>query len=684
MPTTPAVPGPAARLLLWAGVALAALGVVLERMWTHWVMVRSVEHAKLAALALLFALPLVLWRRLPWATVVAALFVAAAVWFTGPLPMLACVLLLAAAFALGSTLVDEATPARGAVAVVIGLGLLAAAVGWTLPLPVHLRAVYAAVLLALCAWRWRALHAAMRAALAGPHAALELNSWAALFAALVVGLATTGAWLPSVQFDDLALHLSLPRQLLEDGVYRLDPRTSVWALTAWTGDVLQGIAQVLAGGEARGALDLAWLALSLRLLWSLAESLGLDARLRWLCLAVFASQPLLACLLGGAQTEGPTTAVLFALALVVQRGPAEPHAAMLRTFALLCGVALALKVSNVLLAGPCALWLLARWRGRLPWRALPMSILLVAFVCGSSYAYSAWLTGNPVLPLFNGVFHSPFYPPVNFSDLRWHVGFDWRLPWRIVFRTGEVYEGWPGAAGFTLIALAGAAIWALFERSLRPLALVALAGIALPLSQLQYLRYAYPAASLLVPVAIAAAQRGAGRHALSALLVALAGLNVAFQVNSTWILHEGAERDLVGHGRAAVEARFAPERALADGQRAAADANRRVTLFADPLRPFAAELAGHAITVAWYDPEMAAARVLAEADGSGQAWRALFARAGATHVVVVTASASPALRAALADATRERIVSEVELWRLPPRAASAPSLLEQRDMSPWR
>jgi hypothetical protein len=681
MSATLPAPGLVARLLLWAGVALVVLGLGLEKMGMHWLAVRSEEHLKFAALVLVLVSPFAFWRRWPVAWVLAALFVVLAGIYLGMLPLLACGLMVAAAFALGTVLVPGPTAARGAIAVVVGLALFAAAVGWSLPWPVHSRVAYVVVLVALCAWRRRALLDGVRAVFAGTHATIGARSWAALFAVLVAGLASTAAWVPSVQFDDIAFHLGLPFQLQHHGAYRLDPQTNVWALAPWASDALQGIAQVLAGGEARGAVNLAWLAVSLRLLWSLAEGLALEPRLRWLCLAVFASQPLVACLLGGAQAETATTAVLLALALVVQRAPADADAATLRLVAVLCGAALALKMSNVLLAGPCVAWLLARWRGRLPWRALPLALVLGLAVGGSSYFYATWLSGNPVLPLFNGVFQSPFYPPVNFDDARWHAGFDWRLPWRIAFHTDQVFEGWPGAAGFSLLALGGATVWAVCDRTLRPLALVALAALLLPLSQLQYVRYAQPAASLLIPVAIAAARRGAGERVLAWLLAALVVLNLAFQANSTWILREGALKVLVGHGSAAVLAMFAPERVLAAAQRNAADADRRVTFFADPGRPFGAELAGHYLTVSWYDPALSAARADAERDASGGRWRALLAQVGATHVVIVPATTSAALRAALADATREQAAGDVELWRLPVPPASTPSLLERRDLA---
>jgi hypothetical protein len=689
MPTDPMPPAPPARtlpatVLLWAGVAATVVGLGVERTWQHLPAPRFALHLVLAALVAGIAWGLSRWRGWPAALVAAALFAVVGVAYAGPLAVPAGALLAAAALGLGTWLVPESTPARAAVALLVGFGVIAALVGWLLPFPVHERWVHLAWLLGVCAWRREALRAAVAPAATALRAAVDAAPRAALFAVLVLGLASTGLWLPTLQFDDQAYHLALPWQLQREGVYRLDAQTSVWALAPWAGDVLHGLAQVLAGGEARAALNAAWLVLCARLLWALGDGLGLAPALRWLCVALFASQPLVAQFMGGMQTEAPGTAVLLAIALVVQRAPAAPDGATLRTCALLAGFALALKVSHLLLVAPCAVWLLARWRGRVPWKALPLAVLGALVLAGSSYAYAAWSTGNPVLPLFNGVFQSPFFAPVDFDDPRWHAGFDWRLPWRLAFATDRVFEGWPGAAGFAFLALGGATLLALAQRPLRALALVGLACALLPLSQLQYLRYAVPAFTLLIPVAVAAARQGAAPRVLAGLLVALAVLGVAFQANASWILRNGALKDLLVNGREAVIAGFAPERVLAAHQRDAADARARVTLFADPQRPFAAELAGRGLTVAWYDPMMSAAARDAEADESGARWRALFAAAGVTHVVWTPAAASPALRAAMAGATREREAGGFELARLPPATlpARTPSLLEQRDHSP--
>ena len=76
--------------------------------------------------------------------------------------------------------------------------------------------------------------------------------WRLSGALLLLGLASTAAWLPTMQSDDVAYHLGLPAQLQATARYAMDARLQVWALAPWNGDVLQGVAQMLASRESRG------------------------------------------------------------------------------------------------------------------------------------------------------------------------------------------------------------------------------------------------------------------------------------------------------------------------------------------------------------------------------------------------------------------------------------------------
>ena len=84
-----------------------------------------------------------------------------------------------------------------------------------------------------------------------------------------------------MQSDDVAYHLGLPAQLQATARYAMDARLQVWALAPWNGDVLQGVAQVLAGREARGALNALWLLVAAGAMHGLAAVLGGDATRRY-------------------------------------------------------------------------------------------------------------------------------------------------------------------------------------------------------------------------------------------------------------------------------------------------------------------------------------------------------------------------------------------------------------------
>jgi hypothetical protein len=256
MSLSPRVSRHAPALLLWAGMAACAIGLVVHQMWEALPFPRFFEHVLLALLALAAAWPLQRWLGWQRATALVVVWLLALAVFAGPLPVLAVAVLAAAAAGFGSLVM------RGPIALPLGLAIIAGTLGWLLPLQAHYRAVYLACCIGVIAWRRAAIaeaaciawHQFEESARAAPRA-----STAAL---LLLGLASTGAWLPTMQYDDVVYHLSLPWQLQDTARYAMDPSLQVWALAPWGGDVLQGVAQVLAGTEARGALNALWLCIA--------------------------------------------------------------------------------------------------------------------------------------------------------------------------------------------------------------------------------------------------------------------------------------------------------------------------------------------------------------------------------------------------------------------------------------
>jgi len=645
-------------LLVWAGFAACAGGWLLHRLWLDLPWARLADQLILLLGSAMLAGVMRRVVRASWATALAEFWVAALVFFAGVPAVLATLLLAAAALAVGGFVARDGTPV---VALACGLAIIGGIDGWLPTLPVHRWFVYAPLLLAVCALRRHALVAALTRARDGWRSAVAASPRGAAFAVALCGVASSVAWLPTVLADDVNYHLGLPSQWLRDGRYVPDLAHQIWAAAPWLGDVLQGIVAVLARGEARGALDLLWFVLAAAGAWMLAARFA-SARMAWLCVALFASLPLSAGLLGSMQTELPATALLLVLAVAIM----QPREAAL-AIGVLAGGLVALKFSHAVAALAMLSWALSR-RGRPDARGFVAGAIAFFIVAGSSYAHAAWLSGNPMFPLFNNVFHSPLFAARQLDDVRWHAGFGLDLPWRITFSTDRYFEYWRGSFGFAWIALAGAWLLTLRDARTRGIALAASAILLLPLVPMQYARYAFPGLALLLAPLVAACATALGERRAAFALAALCVLDFAFLANANWLQHAGGVRMSIKHRGDAmvVFERYAPERALIARLRTHDDGDS-VVLALDPAVPAIAELGRRGRSVAWYAPKLERARVVADADASGARWVDLIRGVDARWLLLRRDTLNGAQRLALGrlGASRVEVVGDSELWSVP-------------------
>jgi len=475
--------------------------------------------------------------------------------------------------------------------------------------------------------------------------------------------------LPTVQSDDVGYHLALPAQLLELGYYRFDVDSQVWAVAAWSGDIVQALVQVLAGVESRGAVNSLWLLIAATLIWQILALLKVEIRWRWLALALFASQPLNHVLMLSMQVELPLAAVLLGIATLLLEPDAD-NSARRRTLACagLVGLALGLKISALVFLGPLGLWFL--WRVRpLPWSALPLALVLTLVIGGSSYVYAAILTGNPVLPLFDDVFQSPLFALERLAHSTYLGLASWTAPYDLVVNTHRYYESFDGAAGFQWLALFGTLLLAARLRSARVLLLVGGVGLVLMYLQMQYLRYLFPALTLLcIPMVQSLAEPVDGRWQRFPA-VALIALNVAAMSTGSWLLVTPPLSRWAQDGTAAVHeflSEVAPERLLLGYLRGAYGENYAVLIPSGggPM-PYYAETAGHGFADTWYDPKLNAAAIIASTDTSGAAYLRFLDELGITHVLLHPATATPVQLAAMHhSAVLERREGNAALYRI--------------------
>jgi hypothetical protein len=656
---------PAAVWKRWAvaaGVAACVVGSIAHRIWGEISWPRCADLVLCTMLSLSIAWPMRRWLGASWAGALAIVWIAAAIVFCGALAFAAAILIAGAAVAVGSLLTPTGLRFRAVLSLPAGMALLAGIDGWLLPLHIHRRFVYLPLLLALCLGRRVALRAIVGDALHDLREAIAAAPLTAAFAVIALGLASTGTWLPTMQFDDLAYHLGLPSQLRAHGFYSLDPTHQIWALAPWLGDVVQAIAEVLTGGEARGAVNSIWLVAAAASTWCAATTLRTDAHTAWLAVALLASQPMLAVLAAGMQTELATLALALALTLAILR--ADDSFPTL--IAVLAGGLVALKLGAAAIAAVLCAWALVRARARFG-RAGVAAILFV-LVAGSSYTYATAISGNPLLPLFNEVFHARFLAPHQLDDARWHAGLATTLPWSITFDTDQYLECWKGGFGLTLVALAGAWLCAIVAPARRGIAIAATFAFLVPLVPIQYARYAFPGLVLLLPVMLTSMRDAIGLRRTIVVASVLCTMNLALQANAGWSLRSSARARFVASGmnREAVFTKFAPERALIDEIEASGD-DDSIVLALDPAVPAVAELAGRGRSLAWYDPAMNERRGDAESDPSGERWRDLILATRARWLLARSATLSGALREGLMRIRAERIsiAGEAELWRVP-------------------
>ena len=273
--------------------------------------------------------------------------------FAGPLASLAGVLLALAALGIGSRIADGDSPL--AVMLLVGLAVIAALVGWLLPFPIHARWTYLLLAMLVIAWRARALGALLGDAVASLRDGASRHPGWMILAIAASTVASLGLWLPSLNYDDNAVHLILQSQLLADGYYRLDVQSQSWAVAPWANNVLHAVAAMLAGHEARAAVAALWLLLGIDGARRLAMALGATPRVALAAAAVFAAQPFAGYFTTTMQVDGASAAILLQLAAVAAV-PAVQRPGPLAIGAI-GGLLLALKTVNLLFASPLLVWL---------------------------------------------------------------------------------------------------------------------------------------------------------------------------------------------------------------------------------------------------------------------------------------------------------------------------------------
>jgi hypothetical protein len=465
---------------------------------------------------------------------------------------------------------------------------------------------------------------------------------------------TANAAMPERYYDALAMHLLIPTQVLTFGHWNYDPGLA-FAFFPIGADYLFAFATA-AGGELTARLvNLAALLLSAALLHDIVRPCH-GARLAHVTVALFLSIPVTLIVTASLFVENTLCLLTTAAVrlLLLQRRRADRAA--LVGLAIVLSALPAVKLHGVLVAVSAttlALWgLRDSTLRRRDWTVVACVAAIAGALGSLTYVYAWARTGNPVFPLMNDIFRSPYWPPIAFADNRYTGHFAPNMLYRMTFDTQRYLEAQPGALGVAFILLLVPGLVATLLSPIQP-AVIALivAGfyLTMVLSEEQYVRYLYPVFPLLLVLCAHGLAVMAQVRLLRPILGASVGLVVLLDISrlpsAGWILGDTDLRALFDPARRQTMLRDqVPERLANDLINAIDVAAPRVIYASDPYGAF---LRGTPIYTNWYNPALLG--TLAAATSPEQVHAAVNAT-GATFAVVNTASSQPIDQAIAHDA----------------------------------
>jgi len=310
--------------------------------------------------------------------------------------------------------------------------------------------------------------------------------------------------LPERYWDAMAIHLYIPSYVAVHGTWNFDPTLYVWAFWPAGVDWIYVHLFLLNGEAAARLYNCVALLLVCATLYSLAIRIASREVAIWIAV-LFASMPIAFIQSSTLFIENTLMLWITAAAGILIVGELRPdlrHALMVLTLLAAASISKLPGAFAALVIGLSLLWLIFRQR---PPKSIVIPVLmacaLFAAIACFPYIYSWTKIGSPLLSLYNHIFQSPYFPPVEQRDLRWMGHFTWSLLYDITFASGRFGEVFTGALGLTMLLLVPLAIAALVARPEMKAAIVFGVGlvIAVPLAlDMQYLRYLFPFFPLLL------------------------------------------------------------------------------------------------------------------------------------------------------------------------------------------
>jgi hypothetical protein len=258
--------------------------------------------------------------------------------------------------------------------------------------------------------------------------------------------------------------------------------------------------------------------------------------------------------------------------------------------------------------------------GALQWQAL-FIVLPLSAVALHSYVLAWLVTGNPVFPLYNAIFHSPYFPNTNFRDLSYTNGVKLDSYLRVFFHTEEFSESIKYSAGWQYLFILPFAILHVFwvqNKKFFAIFLIPLFmfGIAMFYSS-QYWRYLFPlmpVSGLLMASLLVGPSRLIKIGMICVTIICIV-LNIALYSRTLWIMSMPVSDLYSKTGREKIERISAPAVVMTNHVNQIAPGSR--VLYPTDA-PYGATLNGSPLYSVWYAPDRYS-RFTALTDAEGMA-----------------------------------------------------------------
>ncbi|MDR7088686.1 hypothetical protein [Cellvibrio fibrivorans] len=486
--------------------------------------------------------------------------------------------------------------------------------------PVHYQFAYIAIfslpiIFVLYSWRLRSsIFIAVQAQLVCINTELQLVGRKSFFAfVLIFTYLAAYVLFPNVNADENSVHLALWTQLSAKAFFSVDPATQVWSAAPNTFAAIHGVLSLLSGGDAKGALNVLLLLLLLGSIFKLLHWIDIARNEKLALTVLFLTTPLVAFTLVGLQTD-LFLALLLCTSCALLIDLLDNFRLNTAVAALFVGsLALSAKLPAVTIAGAILIGVIyacllhksyQKWNTK-DWLKIFFCLLIAAALAFLPYIRAYIFTGNPVFPLYNTIFESPFFDLYDFKDPRWAKGANFSSFYGLFFESKLFFEAGNNFVGgfqyFLLAPIAFAAIIFLRIKHLGAIVVMALCYLLPIFLSLQYLRYFFAAMPLLVAVMgvlyLLGEKDSAYRKWLTVSFYGTALINLVFMPGVCWVFFNSPFQYLSAKNQQQAILEYLPEQQL-NREINAIKSNATVLFALD--RSFGANLTGKPIYNTFY------------------------------------------------------------------------------------